>query len=146
MIFLNWLKTTLCLKQIHIHFLKVSWLSLFFSNFRTGAKYINISEEFRSKYAVTKHPKIQPMGADWAKKNKIACQRCGKAWGIEAEWNARMLIPLMKIDGFTIVDPAKESFLNVPRQWSSACFVPDVITIQNLLEEFVSSDSGNSVS
>nr|CAB3237962.1 probable ATP-dependent RNA helicase DHX58 [Phallusia mammillata] len=99
-----------------------------------GAKYINISDEFKTKYQSVTHPKIQAMGVDWNKTNKISCVTCGKAWGIEAEWRGILHYPLMKIDGFRIVDPGEPTFLQVPRQWQSTCFVPDILNLETVLE------------
>lgn len=88
-----------------------------------------------------KHPRIEKMGQYWTKTNKIACERCGKPWGIESEWNGQLELPVLKIDGFRFVDPADPNFLSAPRQWSSACFIPDVVHCEDVLESFFGNDN-----
>jgi len=63
------------------------------------------------------------MGPGWKKLSKVVCKICNYEWGIQAMWENRLSLPLIKIDGFKIKNSPTAEPLPY-KKWRDCPFAP----------------------
>jgi len=72
------------------------------------------------------------MGPGWKKMYKVVCKKCDKEWGIKAKWEDRLNLPVIKIDGFKVKDPA-DNRVAIYKRWKNCPIAPVEISLNETL-------------